>query len=138
MVPYDGYLKHLPHNPETVLRGFISITNHPDRKHQHKSYCSIFSDAEIERIYQSTPASNPFQLSTMRSRVAVQCPAAVFSLSSIMIPLDWTPSTDVDKNDVYALLNAFPMMTDGAKQSYKVWVSLFFAFSRSGITFNSF
>ena len=143
MVPYDGYLKPLPHDPEIVLRGFISITNHPDRKHDHKSYRSILSDAVLESIYQSTPAPKPMQLSTRNSGHAVKRGSAVFgssvfSMSSVMIPLYWTPASDVDKNDVYALLNAFPMMIDGAKQSYNVWVSLFFAFSRSGITFNSF
>ena len=138
MVPYDGYLEHLPHDPETVLRGIISISNHPDRRHQHKPYRSIFSDDEIKMIYQSISVSKPIQLSTMNSRVAVQRVTALFSLSSMMIPLGWKPANDVDRNDVYALVNAFPRMTDGTKQSYKVWISLFFGFSRSGVSFNAF
>ena len=156
MVPYDGYLEHLPHDPETVLRGIISISNHPDRRHQHKPYRSIFSDDEIKMIYQSISVSKPiqlstmnsrvavqrvtalFSLSTMNSRVAVQRVTALFSLSSMMIPLGWKPANDVDRNDVYALVNAFPRMTDGTKQSYKVWISLFFGFSRSGVSFNAF
>ena len=36
--PFDGYGNPLPHTPETVLRGFASITKHPHRCHKHRSY----------------------------------------------------------------------------------------------------
>ena len=44
----------------------------------------------------------------------------------------------MDANDVYALLNALPMMSDGSKQNYDVWIAMFFAFSRTGVTFDSY
>ena len=45
---------------------------------------------------------------------------------------------DVDANDPNAMLAAIPMSSNGAKQPYSVQISLFFAFSRSGVTFESF
>ena len=36
--PFDGYCQPLPHTPDVVLRGFVSISKHPDRSHKHEPY----------------------------------------------------------------------------------------------------
>ena len=61
-----------------------------------------------------------------------------FPYDSIVKPVNWRPPCDVDSNRPISMLRAIPMSSDGAKQIYIVWVSLFFAFSRSGVTFISF
>ena len=48
MRPYNGFLQPLPENPETILRGFNSITIHPQRKHKHKLY-TISANCFVER-----------------------------------------------------------------------------------------
>ena len=44
MLPYDGYFNRLPSDPQTILRGFASISDYPDRNHGHKSYKIIHMD----------------------------------------------------------------------------------------------
>ena len=90
MIPLDGYLKPLPPTPPTVLRGFVSITNHPDRQHQHKYYTSILTDTDIRRLNEALPSFDPkaVSLSSTNTRVAVQLPKSVFSWSSIRVPIN--------------------------------------------------
>ena len=56
MRPYNGFLKPLPANPETVLRGFNSITNHPERKHKHTPY--TISGHSFDNIHKLTKNSS--------------------------------------------------------------------------------
>ena len=140
MLPLDGYLKPLHHTLETVLRGFASITNHPDRRHQHKYYTSILQDIEIWILDEAVPSCDPKAVSSSSTnpKLAVQPSRNLFSWSQIRVPLNQTAPTGVDANDVYALLNALPMLSTGSKQNYNVWVSMFFAFSRTGVTCDSY
>lgn len=48
MLPLDGHLNPLPHDPPTVLRGFASISKHPDRKHANKSYRLNLSNSQLQ------------------------------------------------------------------------------------------
>ena len=38
MLPFNSNLNPLPLDPSTVMRGFCSVENHPDRQHEHKKY----------------------------------------------------------------------------------------------------
>ena len=61
-----------------------------------------------------------------------------FPYTSIVKPVGWIPPSGIDSHCPTSMLRAIPMKSEGAKQTFKVWVSLFFAFSRSGVTFISF
>ena len=134
MLPLDGHLRPLPQNPITVLRGFASILNHPDRRHDHKYYTINIPDFQLcEGIMKSAtgpspslPANSGFRV---RTDVSAELGNTYFSYSLLRVPRFWTPPTDVDYNDVYALLRSFPMLKDGVKQTYIILVSKFFAFS---------
>ena len=52
MTPYDGYFNPLPPDPITVLRGFSSITKHPERQHHHSFYEVNSSDPSIMNVCQ--------------------------------------------------------------------------------------
>lgn len=144
MLPLDGFMNPLPPNPLTVLRGFVNITNHPDRAHKHEYYRLNLTDSELQSLNpMKIPNSIPIPLCSSLdpskpTEVVAKNGNFGFSWSSLKVPQSWSPHTDVDSNDVYALLNAFPMKSDGVHQNYIVWVSMFFAFSRSGVTFESF
>ena len=73
----------------------------------------------------------PFNMNTVPSNMN-------FEYTAIIVPLNWTPPKNIDRNCPKSLLCAVPMETDGAKQSYTVWISLFFTFSRTGVPFSSF
>ena len=90
MLPLDGYLKPLHHTLETVLRGFASITNHPDRRHQHKYYTSILQDIEIWILDEAVPSCDPKAVSSSSTnpKLAVQPSRNLFSWSQIRVPLN--------------------------------------------------
>ena len=145
MYPYDASLKPLPQNPITVLRSFASIDNHPDRTHNHNTYQIRLSDDDILDLNNgalsdkhgnstiqeehsaapTSPLTSAELSSSIRSSRSLSHSPVCFS--SIRLPPDWIPANEVDSNDPYSLLAAFPMYNNGVKQPYEIWISLFFA-----------
>lgn len=137
MRPYDGYLHPLPANPETVLRGFASVTSHPSRQHPHSFYEISLPEASSNESKADTMQEPPSHYEEKKSRMDEEVVETHKTLcfDSINIPENWYPRSNVDANDPNAMLQALP---GGIKQPYNVWISLFFAFSRSGVTYEAF
>ena len=132
MIAYDGYLKRLPLDPLTVMRGMASIDEHPDRNHNHKPYVIINCEdiLEIQEKIQLTCA--PQQKHSIDNKDNIS------ALNDIVLPSVWIPQKRVDQNCPYSMLRAIPMTANGAKQPFQLWFSLLCAFSRTGIAFDTF
>lgn len=136
MYPYDASFNALPHDPITVLRSFASIEGHPDRGHIHAPYKLKLTDEEIIDLCDDSLLANAQRMGAKcdKQKRAVQKPKLVLDkvgligqvsnlpicFSSIVLPPNYIPAKNVDSNDPYAMLDAFPMKVNGAKQVYDV------------------
>ena len=91
MIPYDGHFLPLPLDPITVMKGFVSITAHPDPQHHHSDYKINLTDDQLlrmlnqhiaKRIVQPKPSG-----SVAKKTGGVSADVLPFCLSSIVLPV---------------------------------------------------
>ena len=88
--PYDEYFNPLPHTPDTILRGLVSINKHPERQHEHKSYYNYSLESNISKATSAKSSSGkPQKRDRLHdSKLQNPLPTGVFQYDSLVIPDD--------------------------------------------------